>query len=95
MAERRRMEIRPEHDPEVAAIVGKLKKPIEDDTQTHNQANTFVELVTFSVKLSRSTVNALRKAAVDRKIANIFPASQQDIVQTAIATWLKDEGYLS
>jgi hypothetical protein len=95
MAERRRMEIRPEHDPEVAAIVGKLKMPSEDDKQTNNQANKFVELITFSVKLSRGTVNALRKASVERKIANTFPASQQDIVQTALDTWLKDEGYLS
>lgn len=94
MAERRRMEIRPEHDPEVAAIVGKLKKPIQEDKQTNTQANTFVDLVTFSVKLSRATVNALRKASVDRKIANTFPASQQDIVQAALDTWLKDEGYL-
>jgi len=88
------MELRPEHDPEVAAIVGKLKTPIEADKQTNKQANKFVDLVTFSVQLSRATVNALRKASVDRKIARSFPASQQDIVQTAIDTWLKDKGYL-
>jgi hypothetical protein len=47
-------------------------------------------LVTFTVRMPKSMANALRKTATDRKIANLPPMSQQEIVQAAIKKWMDE-----
>jgi hypothetical protein len=48
------------------------------------------DLVTFTVRMPKSLANALRKTATERKIANLPPASQQEIVQAAVVKWLDE-----
>ena len=83
-----KMAIKP-YDDDMAATIGRLKNK-ESDKET----NKYVPTEAFTCRISADTVIALRKAAVDRKIARKFPASQVEIVQTALDNWLKENGYL-
>ena len=70
-------------------------KEIKDKQISKEENNQTNQVVTemFTCRINKNVVDALRKAAVDRKVAKKPIASQQQIVEAAIATWLKQNGY--
>ncbi len=50
-------------------------------------------LGTLTVRLHPALLNALRRAAVERRIAGEQPWSQQEIVQEALREWVEERGY--
>jgi len=65
----------------------KQKPPSKQVSKNTSQQEN---LVTFTVRMPKSMANALRKTATDRKIANLPPMSQQEIVQAAVGKWLAE-----
>jgi hypothetical protein len=69
-----------------AAFLKQKPASQHENKETRNQD----DLVTFTVRLPKSMANALRKAATERKIADLPPRSQQEIVQAAVGKWLEE-----
>jgi hypothetical protein len=77
------------YDPEVVAGVSKLK-----NKEANKQTPEYVPMAAFTCRINLETSAALRRASVDRKVNRQNPASQQEIVQAALDSWLKENGYL-
>jgi hypothetical protein len=69
-----------------------LKQGKPAGKKENKQTSQHVDLVTFTVRLPRDMANALRKVAVERKVAGMSPATQQEVVQEALERWLKEHG---
>ncbi len=50
-------------------------------------------LETLTVRLDPALLDALRRAAVERRIAREQPWSQQEIVEEALREWVEGRGY--
>jgi hypothetical protein len=83
--------------PEQEAFVKGGEKKRKDEKKESKQESKIpsVRLITYSSKMDEEQWNALRKAAIERKIAKIPPCSQQDIINAAVADWLQKHGHLS
>ncbi len=57
------------------------------------EAPTSQGLGTLTVRLDPVLLNALRRAAVERRIAGEQPWSQQEIVEEALREWIEERGY--
>ncbi len=57
------------------------------------EAPTSQGLGTLTVRLNPALLNAIRRAAVERRIAGERPWSQQEIVQEALREWIEERGY--
>jgi len=55
----------------------------------HNQA-----LVPLTTRLQPATAAALRRAYLERKLAGVEHATQQEIVEEALQDWLRSTGFL-
>ena len=64
----------------------------EDHTVTERVLSQL--LVPLTTRLQHRTAEALRRASLELRLAHATPASQQEIVETAINAWLTDRGYL-
>lgn len=51
-------------------------------------------LVPITNRFQHRTAQALKRAHLERKLKNIQPNTQQEIVESAVQDWLKDHGYL-
>lgn len=51
-------------------------------------------LIPLTTRLQPDTANALRRACLEQKLAGRQPATQQEIVEAAVRTWLAAEEYL-
>lgn len=51
-------------------------------------------LVPLTTRLQPETADALRRACLEQKLDRRRPATQQEIVESAVRTWLASEGYL-
>lgn len=51
-------------------------------------------LVSITNRFQHRTVQALRRAHLERKLKNIQPNTQQEIIETALQEWLTERGYL-
>jgi hypothetical protein len=47
-----------------------------------------------STKLRTDIANALKRASLERQLADISPNTVQDILEEAVEPWLKANGYL-
>ena len=52
-----------------------------------------VVLVPKSVRIEQAVDNALTQAVADRKVRGIRPWKQQEIINRALKSWLKAQGY--
>ena len=52
-------------------------------------------LVPLTTRLQPATAAALRRAGLEQRLRGHLPATVQEIAEEAIATWLKDAGYLT
>lgn len=50
-------------------------------------------LVPLTTKLKRKTVQALRRAYLEQKLAGRKPATQQEIIEEAVGEWLGRNGF--
>lgn len=50
-------------------------------------------LVPVTTKLRRRTLQALRRAYLEQKLADRTPATQQEIIEEAVAGWLMENGF--
>ncbi len=57
------------------------------------EAPTSQGLWTLTVRLDLALLNALRRAAVERRIAGEQPWNQQQIVREALREWIEERGY--
>jgi hypothetical protein len=53
-----------------------------------------VLLVPLTTRLQPKTANALRRAYLEQKLRRRLPATQQEIVETALSEWLRHHGYM-
>jgi hypothetical protein len=51
-------------------------------------------LVPLTTRLLPTTAEALRRAHLGQKLKRLTPSTQQEIVEEALATWLRDRGFL-
>lgn len=51
-------------------------------------------LVSITNRFQHRTVQALRRAHLERKLKNIQPNTQQEIIEMALQEWLTERGYL-
>ena len=51
-------------------------------------------LVSITNRFQHRTVQALRRAHLERKLKNIQPNTQQGIIEMALQEWLTERGYL-
>jgi len=51
-------------------------------------------LVPLTSRLQPKTADALKRAYLEQKLKGRLPATQQEIIEAALQTWLKKEGYL-
>jgi hypothetical protein len=70
----------------------KSGQPVKKESKEISKVSS--KLITFSSKIDEACWNALRKASLDRKISKEFPGTQQEIINVAIAEWLKQHDYL-
>lgn len=52
------------------------------------------QAVALNVRISQAVHNALRRAAVERRIRGELPDTQQGIAEQALHTWLAEHGFL-
>jgi hypothetical protein len=83
------------------ATVAKRKprpKKVEKERGEPDQSSRLTALTTpavsITVRLRQSTAEALRRASLERKLQGLTPHSQQEIVESAVSQWLKDNAYL-
>jgi len=50
-------------------------------------------LVPLTTKLRRKTVHSLRRAYLEQKLNGRTPATQQEIIEEAVAEWLRRNGF--
>ncbi len=48
----------------------------------------------FTTRLRDDYAKALKRASLERQIAGVVPNTLQDILEEALAPWLRDNGYL-
>ena len=51
-------------------------------------------LVPLTTRIRPETANALRRAYLEQKLAHRTPATQQEIIEAALTTWLQQNGFL-
>lgn len=51
-------------------------------------------LISLTTRLSPGTAEALRRAALEQKLDRRRPHTQQEIIEAAVRTWLKTNGFL-
>ena len=51
-------------------------------------------VVPVTTRFRQDTAEALRRASLERKLEGESPSTQQEIVEIAVASWLKAKGYL-
>lgn len=51
-------------------------------------------LVSVTNRFQHRTAQALKRAHLERKLKNIQPNTQQEIIEIAVQDWLRDHGYL-
>ncbi len=69
------------------------KKKSKKKGPTRPEAPTSQGLGTLTVRLDLALLNALRRAAVERRIAGEQPWNQQQIVREALREWIEERGY--
>jgi hypothetical protein len=52
-------------------------------------------MISVTTRFEQQTADALRRAHLEQKLKNIAPATQQEIIEIAVQTWLKDHDYLA
>jgi hypothetical protein len=68
--------------------------PPETHTPSMSKRSAPTTFVSLNTRVSPATKRALKKAAIERELDFIEPFSLQDIVDQAVADWLRKEGYL-
>ncbi len=66
----------------------------EDHTPSSTRRMAPLAFVGLNTRVSPATKRALKKAAMEREWDLIEPFSLQEIVDEAVADWLRKEGYL-
>lgn len=51
--------------------------------------------VSFSTKLRKDFVDALKRASLERQLSGVEPSTMVDMLEQAIEPWLRANGYLS
>ncbi len=69
------------------------KKRTKKKGPTRAEAPTSQGLGTLTVRLDLAILNALWRAAVERRIAGEQPWSQQQIAEEALREWIEERGY--
>lgn len=64
---------------------------------TDSEAKSVLDdfLVPITTKLRRRTLQALRRAYLEQKLNDRSPATQQEIIEEAVAGWLSGNGFLA
>lgn len=67
----------------------------EGDPRTVDRAAELLDdiLVPLTTKLRRKTVQAIRRAYLEQKLAGRKPATQQEIIEEAVGDWLLRQGF--
>ena len=50
-------------------------------------------LLPITTRLSLDTANTLRRACLERKLGRKRPCTQQEVIESAVRTWLAQNGY--
>ena len=50
-------------------------------------------VVSITTRYHEQTAEALRRASLERKLAGKHPSTQQEMVESAVSTWLEKNGY--
>ena len=79
--------------PRKPAKRGKKTPVDQSSSRTHPPLTQAV--VSITTRFKPETAEALRRASLQRKLEGRSQASQQLIVETAVASWLEKQGYLS
>lgn len=83
------------YDPEITATIKQLKsKEINKETRKEESSAPIPPTCAFTFKGSYDVIAALRRAATDRKLLRQSPATQQEIAELAIRSWLTERGYM-
>ncbi len=73
--------------------MAKKKRTKRKGPRPRTQAPASRGLGILTVRLDPALLDALRRAAVERRIAGEQPWSQQEIVQEALREWIEELGY--
>lgn len=89
-------EVRAEESPEASTRRSRRRSPAAERRSTSQEDRPFIGqiLIPLTTRLQPDTANALRRACLEQKLAGRQPATQQEIVEAAVRTWLADEDYL-
>lgn len=68
--------------------------PKDRDTEEHEASLLGVLLVPLTTRLQPVTADALRRAYLEQKLRGRRPDTQQEIVEAALQSWLRKEGFL-
>ena len=68
---------------------------VNDDGEAGSQSASILDemLVPLTTKLRRKTVHSLRRAYLEQKLNGQTPATQQEIIEEAVAEWLRRNGF--
>lgn len=72
----------------------KNSREVERDNATQPDSLLGTVLVPLTTRLQPRTAEGLRRACLEQRLLCRRPATQQDIVELAVRTWLELNGYL-